>query len=196
MEDAVFSPTIDAVLGARHTAVVRSAAIVEELDSGLRAAMSAHVFPMVVRQLFQQIFYSMGAVLFNAMTKRDDLSASRSIAIKLEMAQFDHWPDRDYFGRSETVHLHNVADRGLSPVKEVANLLLIDKATFLQRAAVLEMAPSLNARQVKTFLTAFVPDEMCPEPTPVEVVSRLTEEIRPNDALMIDSEKWISLSAK
>lgn len=46
-----------------------------------------------LKQNKNKIFYDIGAYLFNAMMKRTDLSASRSIAVKLELSAFDSWPE-------------------------------------------------------------------------------------------------------
>jgi hypothetical protein len=145
----------------------------------------------VVKQLFAQLFYDMGAHLFNAMMKRQDLSASRAIAIKLEVSAFDNWPAADSTTPQNKELLRHVSEGGLGPIKEVCNLLFIDKATFLQRSAVAELCPRLNARQVKSFLSAFVPDDICPDKTPLEVLDRLSADVKKTDALKMDENMWL-----
>ncbi len=189
----VFEPAQNAraALGARHNAGATES-VIAELDALLRDATQSFVFPVVVKQLFGQIFYDIGAHLFNAMMKRHDLSASRAIAIKLEVSAFDNWPATDSTTSQNKDLLRNVSEGGLGRVKEVCNLLFIDKATFLQRSAVAEMCPHLNARQVKSFLSAFVPDDICPDKTPLEVLDRLSADIKKTDALKIDENHWLS----
>jgi hypothetical protein len=121
-----------------------SEAIVAHLYSVLQTAAASFLFPVVVKQFFQQVFYDIGAYLFNAMMRRTDLSASRSIAVKLELSGLDGWPENPPSQYKEV--LRHVGDAGLSPMKEVCNLLLIDKSAFLARDAIASLCPTLNAR--------------------------------------------------
>ncbi len=90
----VLEPKSDAksALGARHS-TGEAEKVVAQLYSILQNAAASFLFPIIVKQLFQQVFYDIGAFLFNSLMRRTDLSASRSIAIKLELSAFDSWPE-------------------------------------------------------------------------------------------------------
>ncbi len=74
----------------------------------------------------------------------------------------------------------------------MCNLLLIDKSAFLARDALSTFCPSLNARQVKSFLSAFVPDEIAPDKCPLEVLDKLTAEVRKDQSLKLE-ERFIQI---
>jgi hypothetical protein len=194
--DAVLSGGLNASesLGARHNAgaAVNSEFVVGELDFMLGEAIKAHLFPAVVKQMFQQLFHNMNAELFNSLVKRKDLTASRSIEIKLAVSHFDSWPSIDIVDNATKGLLRSVGAMGLNSMKEVCNLLLVDKATFLMEGAFLDFAPSLNAVQIGALLSAFVPDQLCPDRTPVKVLDDLSGKVKKGDRLEMEIDEWVS----
>jgi hypothetical protein len=190
---AIFDPVISAgaKLGSKHHANEGPSVdrYVVELDTALREATAAQLFPAVLRQIFAQIFYDIGAALFNSMLKRPELcSAGRGIEVKLSLASFDGWPSAGWLTMQVREVLRGVSVAGMGPLREACNLFLLDKS---DASMIKETCPALNARQLKALLTSFVPDDIAPTACPPKVMGNLTELIKKTDALKIDEKAWL-----
>lgn len=192
MVEAVLNPPIKAreALGLRHNNRKAPTAdgIVAQLDTALEAFFDARMFPSIIKQFFGQVFYDIGAVLFNAMLKSEDMTASKAIQIKLEVSNFDNWPGGE--ASNDTKDLLRGVGQWLNPLKEVCNLIFVDKSAFLN-GSYRETCPSLNARQVRSFLSSFVPDDICPEKASQEVLNRLQDQVKKSDALKLDENYYL-----
>jgi len=114
----------------------------------------------VVNKLLCQLFYFIDAQSFNALLKRTDLfNASGGFQIKMSLSKLE-----GSLGKLDK-QLHLIT-KNLNHIKEVANLLVIDKSVVSDEDAIKSVFSNVNIRVVDHVLQKFKPDEMAPDTIP------------------------------
>lgn len=138
----------------------------EVLGSLLRAVREAALSEPLQRQYMAQIFYYVDARLVNLLLSQRDLcTCSFGLQLKLAISQLEEWAAQAG-ARRETL---SWAREQLEPLREAANLLVVDKAVFEDEHLIGQMFSALNLHQIRHLLEMFTPDPLLPQQIPESV---------------------------
>ena len=124
------------------------------LSDILKLLKKNYINDTVIRYFMIQIFYFMDAQVFNTLLRRPDLfTASNGFQIKMAISQVE-----GALGKVDK-QLLSIAHSQLNHMREVADLLVLDKSIVSDETTVSQIFSHLNVVQIKHILDKFKPDE-------------------------------------
>jgi len=118
----------------------------------------------LICQFFSQALYFIDAFLLNHLLKSKSLcTPTTGFNLKMACSRLDEW-----LSKPET---HGIIPSGaaLQHLKEASNVLVLDKALFIDADTIISIFHSLNLVQVKKLLDLFTADPMSPGAVPSNV---------------------------
>lgn len=120
----------------------------------------------IINQFFSQIYYFINAMVFNSLiTQKKYCNMGYSIYLKMSLTQLENWAIDNKF---------DLPKSQLESIREVTNVLMMNKNLLLDETVRKDICPSLSSTQIGQLLTQYHPDEYDPEGSvPSNVISAL-----------------------
>ncbi|XP_074612959.1 unconventional myosin-Va-like isoform X2 [Acropora palmata] len=134
------------------------------------AILNAHcVDPEIIKQVFRQLFYYIGANMMNNLLLRKDMCHwSRGMQIRFNLSQLEDWVRLNQLEGSGIVE-------ALENVIQATQLLQVNKKTLEDVDAICEVCSSLNTLQVQKILSMYTPANEYEARVPSSVVRAVVE---------------------
>ncbi|XP_078360518.1 unconventional myosin-Va-like [Oculina patagonica] len=125
---------------------------ITKMLSNFLAILNAHcVDPEIIKQVFRQLFYYIGANMMNNLLLRKDMCHwSRGMQIRFNLSQLEDWVRLNQLEGSGIVE-------ALENVIQATQLLQVNKKTLEDVDAICEVCSSLNTLQVQKILSMYTP---------------------------------------
>eukprot|EP01114_Cavostelium_apophysatum_P012928 TRINITY_DN3019_c0_g1_i1.p1 TRINITY_DN3019_c0_g1~~TRINITY_DN3019_c0_g1_i1.p1 ORF type:complete len:829 (+),score=208.39 TRINITY_DN3019_c0_g1_i1:148-2634(+) len=173
-------PTLGSVVSGGNTPLDVTA-VISLFNEYLHLFKQSFIFPDVQEQFFRQVLYHSNERIFNTLLQRKELCrCGNGVMIKMGVSQLEEW------ALAHQKILKNVADQ-LAPLRNAADLLVMNKAVLAEEQNRREACPSLNDKQILHILRSYTPDEFDSEPVHPGVLSELASKERDSDQLLFDS---------
>jgi len=139
----------------------------------------------VQKHFIRQLFYFIDAQVFNALLKKPELyTAGSGFQIKMSISQVE-----TVMGKVDK-QLQSMAHQELNHIREVANLLVMDKSIVSDDATAAQIFSHINVAQIRHILEKFKPDDVAPDVVSPTVKRALDDAIKKNpslkDAIQLD----------
>eukprot|EP01111_Echinosteliopsis_oligospora_P013362 TRINITY_DN4776_c2_g1_i1.p1 TRINITY_DN4776_c2_g1~~TRINITY_DN4776_c2_g1_i1.p1 ORF type:complete len:1023 (-),score=418.63 TRINITY_DN4776_c2_g1_i1:7-3075(-) len=138
------------------------------LERTLEKTRNNYLYDAVIQQVFLQIFYFINCHLVNYALQKEKLSPVHGFQIKLGLSHMEEWI-AEATGDERTL-LSPCPDQ-LDPLRDLANVLILDKSLLSDPYEIQHIFPALSLRQIKRVLEVFVPDNLSPSPLPPTVLA-------------------------
>jgi len=144
-----------------------------------------HILEPVQKHFIRQLFYFIDAQVFNALLKKPELyTAGSGFQIKMSISQVE-----TVMGKVDK-QLQSMAHQELNHIREVANLLVMDKSIVSDDATAAQIFSHINVAQIRHILEKFKPDDVAPDVVSPTVKRALDDAIKKNpslkDAIQLD----------
>jgi len=174
----------DSTKNRKGSLLTPTAKILRIFSNLLESFRSNEIYSSIVYQAFAQIYSNIDCVLFNAMMKKDRLSAMEGIQVKAGMAELDEFVSRISYcsqeeeGRKDILFIFSRTRNQMHYMQELSTLLMAEKTNLI--------AYPFTPSQLKKIIMLFVPDEFSPSPiheTEIQIVEELitNEGLDPSD---------------
>ncbi|XP_062512560.1 unconventional myosin-Vb-like isoform X2 [Corticium candelabrum] len=138
--------------------------IIKELSRVMETLSRQCIDPQLVKQIFRQIFYTIGAYMLNNLLLRKDMCHwSRGMQIRYNLTQLEEWCRHSGLQDSGAME-------SLCPIVQATQLLQVSKRAQSDVAAIFEMCTALNPLQIQKILTMYTPVNEFEERVPVSVI--------------------------
>ncbi|XP_068711585.1 unconventional myosin-Va-like isoform X2 [Montipora foliosa] len=134
------------------------------------AILNSHcVDPEIIKQVFRQLFYNIGANMMNNLLLRKDMCHwSRGMQIRFNLSQLEDWVRLNQLEGSGIVE-------ALENVIQATQLLQVNKKTLEDVEAICEVCSSLNTLQVQKILSMYTPANEYEARVPSSVIRAVVE---------------------
>jgi len=127
------------------------------------------VDPEIIKQVFRQLFYYVGANMMNNLLLRKDMCHwSRGMQIRFNLSQLEDWVRLNQLEGSGIVE-------ALENVIQATQLLQVNKKTLEDVDAICEVCSSLNTLQVQKILSMYTPANEYEARVPSSVIRAVVE---------------------
>ncbi|XP_022802810.1 unconventional myosin-Va-like isoform X2 [Stylophora pistillata] len=143
---------------------------ITKMLSNFLAILNAHcVDPEIIKQVFRQLFYYIGANMMNNLLLRKDMCHwSRGMQIRFNLSQLEDWVRLNQLEGSGIVE-------ALENVIQATQLLQVNKKTLEDVDAICEVCSSLNTLQVQKILSMYTPANEYEARVPSSVIRAVVE---------------------
>jgi len=148
-----------------------------------------YIFKQVQEQFFRQVLYHVNERLFNTLLQRKELcKCGNGVLIKMATSQLEEWGEH-----VKHLNLRPVIREQLEPIRNAADLLVMNKSALSEEQTRREICPALNDRQITHILRLYSPDEYDSEPVHPGLFTELSSSERDSDQLLIDGSYMFPL---
>lgn len=143
---------------------------ITKMLSNFLAILNAHcVDPEIIKQVFRQLFYYIGANMMNNLLLRKDMCHwSRGMQIRFNLSQLEDWVRLNQLEGSGIVE-------ALENVIQATQLLQVNKKTLEDVDAICEVCSALNTLQVQKILSMYTPANEYEARVPSSVIRAVVE---------------------
>lgn len=148
--------------------------ITNRLSRIIQILKEHHIETSIQIQIITQLLNWNCRVITNKIiSSRDYCKTSCGLSIKIVLSQFEHWL-LSVFPKEEAIQISDI----FLPLRDVANVLTIDKKKFKDILSIKSTFTELNIAHVYQLLNQFSSDEMLIEVVSDGILEALKEEIR------------------
>lgn len=147
-------------------------------DRVLKQLKAASIYPMVIKQIFNQIVFYISVRLANrVLTTRELCTPTAALSIKMGLSFLTSWIQDT---SSKEANVLSDCDDQLTIILDVVGVLMTATAeeNFRTMEMIEERYPMLNLMQLYTLIDWYAPDDNVPEPIPASVSRSIQQLIR------------------
>eukprot|EP00162_Nutomonas_longa_P014671 comp22060_c0_seq1/m.50991 comp22060_c0_seq1/g.50991 ORF comp22060_c0_seq1/g.50991 comp22060_c0_seq1/m.50991 type:complete len:892 (+) comp22060_c0_seq1:46-2721(+) len=140
-------------------------------DFTVLEALTSKYFPSLMEITVQALVAVLDASLFNALVQKGGsyCTVSNALSVKSRISLFEEFLEK------RKLVSHTMAHSALAHLKQMADILIINKEYLIEDNVRSQVCPGINLFQLHYILTRFQPDEYSSEPIPLSIFSTLSE---------------------
>lgn len=145
--------------------------VISVLSKTLSTFKENYIHGAIVQQFMAQTFYFINAYVFNAIVAPNSTLCTMGNAINMKMAltSLELWAN-------EKGDMTSSAKNELSHLRQVSNVLIMNKSSMVDFNTRSEVCPDINLKQIRRLLQMYRPDEYDPDEVPKSVIRALPTE--------------------